>query len=53
LTHEQLKRKWDQKRNEGIPPKMCDVEIDEHERKAVRNMFRSVYGLRMLKEKSA
>jgi hypothetical protein len=53
LTHAQLRRKWDEKRNQGIPPKMCDVEIDEHEKKAVRNVLRSVLGLRMLKEKAA
>jgi hypothetical protein len=53
LTLEQLKRKWDGRRNEGIPPRMCDLEIDEYERKAVRNVLRSVHGLRMLKEKPA
>jgi hypothetical protein len=47
LTPEQLKR------NEGIPPRMCDAEIDEHEREAVRNVLRSVHGLRMLKGKPA
>ena len=48
-----MKRKWDERRNDGIPPKMCDVEIEEHERTAVRNVLRSVHGLRMLKEKEA
>jgi hypothetical protein len=50
LTHEQLKRKWDcEKRMGRGSPKMCDVEVEKHERKAVRNVLRSVHGLRMLK----